>query len=177
MIRSKYEIACTRCKPRSTRLGLSRIDCSTYAQENHSRRSGANYCFSQAKCGAMNHKLISTADQRAKVNNGGKNFHRFTFHRISSENSERTFVFLSSKNSRRNSNVGLRIQVKSNLPRICRFFFLFIYLFLIATIRAHQYSGAIGDFDHHSRLAALKTSSSIPDSKSHRPRNVVGVSP
>lgn len=97
---------CTRCKPRSARLGLSRIDCSTYAQENHCRR-GANYCFSQAKCGAMNHKLISTANRRAKVNNGGKNFHRSIFHWISDENKNFHFLFkkLKAKFKRRISEI------------------------------------------------------------------------
>lgn len=103
MIRSKYEIACTRCKPRSTQLGLSRIDCSTYAQENHSRCNGTNYCFSQAKCGVMNHKLISTANRRVKVNNrnSGRNFHRSPSRWISSENENRHFPFASGNSNGR----------------------------------------------------------------------------
>lgn len=115
---------CTRCKPRSARLGLSRIDCSTYAQENHSRRNGANYCFSQAKCGVMNHKLISTANRRAKVNNGGKNFYRSTFHWIS-EN--KNFYFLlkkfKAKFKRRMSNT----EIKSILSALDLSFFSGFY--------------------------------------------------
>lgn len=87
----------------ATRLGLSRIDCSTYAQENHSRCNSSNYCFTQAKCGAMNHKLISTDNRRVKINNASGEFSRhflsyrsilavnFPFFVQSKERKERTF--------------------------------------------------------------------------------------
>lgn len=57
--------------------GLSRIDCSTYAQENHSRCNGVNYCFSQVKCRVMNHEFILTNNRRAKINKGGRIFDSF----------------------------------------------------------------------------------------------------
>lgn len=71
---------------------LSHIDCSTYAHENHCRCNGANYYFSQTKCGVMNQKLILMTDRRAKVNNGGKDFYRSIFYSILRGN--KTFRFL-----------------------------------------------------------------------------------
>lgn len=41
--------------------------------------------------GAMNHKLISTVNRRARVNNSGKNFHRSPTRWISSENEKLQF--------------------------------------------------------------------------------------